>query len=556
MKPNSFIYIKFLFISLSKKVSIYLAFGCYIVFLMVSIYLFPYLFNTSLFNLFTYKTLIAILVMILVIAASYFTICLFSDNLESGTDLLIVSKPIEKKNMVLSKFFVMLIVNVALSISTLLVTPFVKYTYGNRLSDIWQNIIMSVFVATLLIGFIWSTITSILVTFFKKVNVFLIVIGSEIILLVLLILFSLFNKTPTAYLVKKQKFKLNEISLVGNKKENYETKHFLYTTYNNQPITKNTKIDYEPIKYYYDVELSNLIHDTYQNGLSKSNIGVLRAFNFQNQFINFYRLYSQKDLNQYSFNGYFQKMKKHPNDFTAFNVRFSKDRISKIANDVWTINLLKNDYFLNFKSKINLTFGNKKFVFNTKEIAKTIFSKNNDKFTFDTYKSSRNGIKQINQTFNNLILYGLNFVNYLNENHIHLSDYFNQMFKYTILHKINKTSVQELCEKIVKIQWYLLNFFKENVNLIPKFSELISDILEYNCLSKSIETQAKVNGKNVINLSFESPIKLMNKNQLETITEMTMTNEYNNLELVLPWTFISLCLLVWSIKLHINKDIF
>lgn len=200
---------------IGKKVSIYVSIFVYFLIIAAYTIIVPMLADKAPIDLFNMATSAMFLMFAVSVVSCYIAIEIFRTGIDDGTELLTVSKPISRKEIVTVKLIVFLIYILIISLVSLIISSF---TYLNELSSAQDsfNIMMGIFVGTLVSGIIFGSIATILSIYAKKISAMLITIGISFILMLVSMLMSFVITTPVQYIQDSGK------SLVSINNVNYD----------------------------------------------------------------------------------------------------------------------------------------------------------------------------------------------------------------------------------------------------------------------------------------------------------------------------------------------
>ncbi len=214
-------FFKFSFSIVSKKISIYLSTLLYFLLVISCTTIVPAIAQIDPIQLFTMQTTAMFLMLCVAIVASFIAIEIFRTSIDDGTELLTVSKPISRKEIVFAKLVIFLIYIIIISIISTGLSGFMFLVgYGSKEDNL--KILLGILVATLINGIIFGSIATILSLFFKKIISLLITLSIAFILIVYSLLGSFVVKSPMT-LMQQNDVSITPFSLVEvnkNKKVN------------------------------------------------------------------------------------------------------------------------------------------------------------------------------------------------------------------------------------------------------------------------------------------------------------------------------------------------
>ena len=143
-------FFKFSFSIVSKKISIYLSTLLYFLLVISCTTIVPAIAQIDPIQLFTMQTTAMFLMLCVAIVASFIAIEIFRTSIDDGTELLTVSKPISRKEIVFAKLVIFLIYIIIISIISTGLSGFMFLVgYGSKEDNL--KILLGILVATLII---------------------------------------------------------------------------------------------------------------------------------------------------------------------------------------------------------------------------------------------------------------------------------------------------------------------------------------------------------------------------------------------------------------------
>lgn len=158
------------------------------------------------------------LLMLLVAAViSVIAVEIFRTPIDDGTELLIVSKPISRKEIVFTKLLIFLIYVISISIVGAIIAAF---TFLNRSSSREDSttLLLGVLLGTVVNGLLFGSITTILSIYFKKIISMVISVGISFALLIITFLGSFTIKSPVQIL-QDRGYTISPLTILDNKKD-------------------------------------------------------------------------------------------------------------------------------------------------------------------------------------------------------------------------------------------------------------------------------------------------------------------------------------------------
>lgn len=156
------------------------------------------------------------LLMLLVAAViSVIAVEIFRTPIDDGTELLIVSKPISRKEIVFTKLLIFLIYVILISIIGSIIAAF---TFLNRSSSKEDSttLLLGVFLGTVVNGLLFGSITTILSIYFKKIISMVISVGVAFALLIMTFLGSFTIKSPVQIL-QERGYTISPVTILDTK---------------------------------------------------------------------------------------------------------------------------------------------------------------------------------------------------------------------------------------------------------------------------------------------------------------------------------------------------
>ena len=563
--------------------------GLYFVFLALIVYLLPILLNKEIIGVFSSKQILSLLILMLVIMITTITIQVFLIGKENGLDLLMISKPITKFHLVLGKWLTCFCWFVIVSVLATILVSFSYYSSYNK-TNITSSLCIGAFLATFISSLIWSSITIVFSSFLSKFTSFLSVVGIQTILLVLCVILY-FIPTPTSGYFTKNDLKTQPIGLISKSGDEFNYKYYAYATRNNKPITQ------KDLNNYSGVDANNFLNKAWNYATNKTNSKAVNIINLQNQFICMYRYYDDKSLESMNVAYKLLEVGGKDTDLSDWDLVFSTDnenilnqqnllsfndyvlglndgvKIYNVSRELSRINdISPTDYgSLNsslFSKTINLpTFDlennnwNLKSFSNLAEFASYYFNEEQitkvNNWVDNVYKNNEKlspWLINANSYYYSLIstylyqkmditsLQDINGISNLIKDYEKMSFQF-QYWTYLTLEQIfnNKVSVSE---SVLKTLFTLLNINLDNLQDINnKFALVLDKPMYFNSPSMNLEVVS-------------NPLSLFAKNNLQTISEVKTTIEYDYVSLYVVWTSLAILLTVIGLSIMVKKDIY
>ncbi|EGZ31766.1 ABC transporter permease [Malacoplasma iowae] len=158
------------------------------------------------------------LLMLLVAAViSIIAVEIFRTPIDDGTELLIVSKPISRKEIVFVKLFIFLLYILLLSLIGTIIASF-AFLNSSSSKDDSTTLVLGVLLGTIVNGLLFGSITTILSIYLKKIVSMVISVGISFALLIMTFLGSFTIKSPVAIL-KDRGYTVTPITILDISKD-------------------------------------------------------------------------------------------------------------------------------------------------------------------------------------------------------------------------------------------------------------------------------------------------------------------------------------------------
>lgn len=261
-------YLKFLYLSIIKKISTWIIFIIYLLSIIFFVYILPTILNQSLQSIFAYVSIILLLVIIIATCSAYITATIFRSGIDDGTELLLLSKQITRLNIIWAKVFVLISIELIISaLCSILVifTKFFKFGISNPLP-----FVIGVFLMYFIVSLFFSSITIILSLKLKKSS--LTIVSSSIAVLISLLSFinyivaktpGIFNTADSYSISQNALFKKND-------NKNFELYDGYNLYFNGYPVTSETT-NYDGNLIINNNNNDNVINNIYKQNLNKTN---------------------------------------------------------------------------------------------------------------------------------------------------------------------------------------------------------------------------------------------------------------------------------------------
>ncbi|BAC44386.1 ABC transporter permease [Malacoplasma penetrans] len=244
----------FLFVLYIKKISYYIAIALYQLLLLVFICL-SLIIDVQPTYFFSNPITITFLIFLLTVVASYITIDIYKTPIEDGSELIIVSKPLNRSSIFISKLFIISIFGL---INSLISIPIVSivFSFPNSVHSYSLIALLGIPTASLVIYLAFSSISLFASIFFKKAIALVIVSVFNVIMLFFSII-NIFvvdiqlkndNTFATSYkiqypLVLDNQNKIDEIKVVKSS-NNIDFKNTYLTYFDKRTYPKLTPINF------------------------------------------------------------------------------------------------------------------------------------------------------------------------------------------------------------------------------------------------------------------------------------------------------------------------
>lgn len=242
-------YFQFITTNLFRKWSFYLTTLIYFILELLLLFLVPAIADASIPNILFYNGLWMLLVFTGGVNSGIIAIHLFRASIDDGTELLIISKPLRRSQIIWSKIILLIIVAILISIIALLFGLLSGVTWQS--AGMFHLIGVGMFLGTFVTFMFFSAITVLSSLYLKKLGAILTTVGLGAIMMLYALIVSLVSTTPVATF-KNKGYSIQSTALV---KENPKTtnnklndnllnlKYYWggFATYQGKPITLQTK---------------------------------------------------------------------------------------------------------------------------------------------------------------------------------------------------------------------------------------------------------------------------------------------------------------------------
>lgn len=404
----------FLFILYIKKISYYIAIALYQILILVFICL-SLIIDVQPTYFFSNPITITFLIFLLTVVASYITIDIYKTPIEDGSELIIVSKPLNRSSIFISKLFIILIFGL---INSLISIPIVSivFSFPNSVYSYSLIALFGIPTASLVIYLAFSSISLFTSIFFKKAIALVIVSVFNVIML----FFSIIN-----------------IFVVDIQLKNDNT---FATSYKIQyPVVLDNENKIDEIKV---VKSSNNIDfkDTYLTYFNKRTYPKLTPINFYQQLSNMYGLNREfAYLIDESYMGYSTLNYPFYYEFDLSKNALTLDKLSLYLNlNVSTTN--NTNFTIPFYFGLNSYWSS--YLYLGEYVEKTLNNENNQNSNSGATNQNsqdQNNLEYKSQIFDVPNFYNTSFKNYINqENHIFTEERWNVDVEKSMLNYIKK----------------------------------------------------------------------------------------------------------------------
>lgn len=250
-------YFLFSFALISKKISIYISISIYLLLILAYTLIVPLVSEDPPIRLFLFPIAPSFLLFAMVVVSCFIAIEIFRTPIDDGTELLVVSKPLDRRQICLVKFAIFTLYMLAISISAAIVAT-TSYIVPDSLPQDNRNIILGMLFASFIIGSLFGSIAILFSLFSKKIISMLITIGIAFILNVTSMMGTLVFDTPSTVIQNSENViapvnllnidnKNNQIIngvVKGNQNSTKKASEIYNDAYNSTPYTKTVYTDF------------------------------------------------------------------------------------------------------------------------------------------------------------------------------------------------------------------------------------------------------------------------------------------------------------------------
>ena len=207
----------FSFRLISKKAFVICSIIAYAIVICLYTSIIPVMSDKAPITLFRSSYSTSLLMLLVAAVISVIAVEIFRTPIDDGTELLIVSKPISRKEIVFTKLLIFLIYVISISIVGAIIAAF---TFLNRSSSREDSttLLLGVLLGTVVNGLLFGSITTILSIYFKKIISMVISVGVSFALLIMTFLGSFTIKSPVQIL-QDRGYTISPLTILDNKKD-------------------------------------------------------------------------------------------------------------------------------------------------------------------------------------------------------------------------------------------------------------------------------------------------------------------------------------------------
>lgn len=591
------IYTKYNFINLIKSKIVLISLALYYVLLIVFLYILPKFAQMNYIEIFSNKSLLSIINLILITAVVGMIIFLFKQGYEDGSELIIQSKPITRTEIVWSKIILVLFFDLLITLVSVIITSFISLS-NSRIESIRAGILGSFF-GPLITSIFWSSITILCCLFLNKTAIYLLILGLNAILSIINFVFSLANVMPSKIVDKSNidyvtvQFKNNQTNGVDN---------FGVATYNSKAIDDKTEINNKTLTEL-GYSTNNLLPKLWKNALNKSSILKTSYLDICGTLCSFYGIFIPNySLYQFTYGDknfvtsdptFYLYFKSLPSNFDMNNYSSINDKLYLAAinyNCTYLFDNFDYDYF-------NLPTPT--FDSNTQNYKLQTFYKNDLSLFYKTF-FSKTEIQKAKAFQNFLTSNTINpnwYNNIANYYFCLISSYLTTLFNVNITNYMNNSSFNTyLVNYLFRFQYftYLLmkDYFSSNPVIFNNINDVTAETINVwfsilnqpnNITNLSQINQMKIDdtrtsfiliwkaqkNNNLMNnlksidpnslsgfmFSNKLPLGIINPNQMQTLAYINWNSVYNFSATIPTWLICSILLLFLSTSMILRKDI-
>ena len=340
--------------------SFYIFSGLFILMWCFFIYIYPIIEkNMALLEIFRYKFIISFVILFLVIDVVVIASKIFTNSWYDGSEILIVSKPINRFNIIWSKLFTLLILILMLATSAMITSIFTQFTpYAT--DNVHVALIIGSFTTTVVVGFTFSSLTILFAIFLKPMMTTMLVVGLQMVLLIIQVVLNVVISSPGYELSSNYKIKMDNIAILSKPNSDNQV-NYLQTaimTKDGQPVTENTKFDGIALKHQH-ANLANFAQTVYQRVSNNPKRLAITYLDIEMQLDNLFMIYPKSYLDKHNYlrtndsYGIFENIFNSKNESYYWNLNFNSLGMSKILASNNTAQIIQNPYKLTLVSRNN-----------------------------------------------------------------------------------------------------------------------------------------------------------------------------------------------------------
>ena len=159
-------YILFIFKTVFNKKSIYIYSGILFLFFILITYILPYALKMHINQLFSLSLILALLIFLIAIFSILVSTTIFRQGIDDGSELLIITKQLSRKEIIISKFIALLVILLLTSLIAFIVPVFLKFSkYGTSTP---LDYCCGYFLATFIVSIFFGSISILFCLIMKK----------------------------------------------------------------------------------------------------------------------------------------------------------------------------------------------------------------------------------------------------------------------------------------------------------------------------------------------------------------------------------------------------
>lgn len=159
-------YILFIFKTVFNKKSIYIYSGILFLFFILITYILPYALKMHINQLFSLSLILALLIFLIAIFSILVSTTIFRQGIDDGSELLIITKQLSRKEIIIAKFIALLVILLLTSLIAFIVPVFLKFSkYGTSTP---LDYCCGYFLATFIVSIFFGSISILFCLIMKK----------------------------------------------------------------------------------------------------------------------------------------------------------------------------------------------------------------------------------------------------------------------------------------------------------------------------------------------------------------------------------------------------